>query len=77
MLGPMRVDKKDYAKASFPVDLICLERDLAFDFLLKDIKAIAPEIMSEVDMGEQIEISFTSKEALIKAARKFKHLTVA
>jgi hypothetical protein len=68
MTQAMKVAKTDYNESSFPMDFIS---DLDFEFYLKDIKAFAPEVIHEVDKGDYIEVTFTSFEDLVSAARKF------
>lgn len=61
---------KSGAEPSIPMDLVCGLPNMGFDFKLKDIKAIAPEIVFEEEIGDDVKVTINT-DALIKAAKKF------
>jgi len=72
----IEIDKENINECLIPLDLFTFnDPELKFDMLYKDIKLIAPEIVSEKECPNNvIEITFKSGNHLIEAAKKFKNL---
>jgi hypothetical protein len=69
------VKAEDYSTATFPLDLV-FEDELAgmtanqIEISLANIKRVSPEIVTEVTKGDDIEVTFSSYQAILSAAKK-------
>ena len=64
------INKQDYHKASFPMELVCLDKGMGFDFLFSEARKIDDSIFTETYLGEVIFIDFDTKD-LIRIAKRF------